>query len=228
MIKTVAGNQTHKIWMSWNITTLLLVVMLMIRCTSTHTTQNSYDEYYPTEPLQAEKQYTEPVVQHETHNFAQGNFPLGIGTKFNLAMAENPKEESSASNLYDNYIQPLRRGKILSRTPVEMNYSIMPDKGEAFFHPGGLDTGSIKSSYSFQVGMSRHVYEVSDFLSADFWLAKGKYNPNKKRYTYRNDEPQLNPFSDPVEDDDSFLSEPYIPEYTGTVLLPEFSSVPTE
>jgi hypothetical protein len=212
MKKIVVGNQAIGVLTCFNVFVSMIVLLPVVQCTSTQTAQHTVEEYYPTTPLQNKQPFTEPVAQNGTHNFAQGNLPFGIGTRFNVAMAENPKVESTASNLYNDYIQPLRRGKILSRTPVEMNYSIMPDKGEAFYHKGGLDTGSIKSSYSFQIGMSRHVYKASDFLNADFWLANGKYNPNKQRYTYRNDEPQVNPFRDVVEEDEFDLQE-----YTGTV-----------
>lgn len=221
MKKTVVENQTVSICNFLWIAGIMVLLLPMVQCTSTQTANHSIDEYYPTKPLQDERPFSEPVTQHETHNFAQGNLPLGIGTRLNVAMSESPNTESSASNLYHDYIQPMRRGKILTRTPMELNYSIMPSSGEAFYHKGGLDTGDIKSSYDFQIGMSRHVYEASDFLTADFWLAKGKYNPNKKRYTYQNDQPQLNPFRDTSEDGMDIM----IPEYSGTVLAPEFRAV---
>ncbi len=179
-----------------SIASLGLIISSLTGCKTTETAQQTIDSYYAPGTTYENRPISNPPVENRTHNFARGNLPLGIGAKLNLTMSESPEpaESSGASNFFDKNIKPLRRGKLLSRTPMQMNYAIMPDSGEAFYHSGGLDNGSIKSNYDFQIGMSRHVYKASDFLNADFWLAKGKYNPNKAKKNYRNDPAELNPY----------------------------------
>lgn len=190
---------------NWRPVLMSVSLYFLIGCTSTQTAHHNLNHYYPSAAY-TNRPISNPAVNKETHNFAKGNFPLGIGTKLDVAVSENPVSGNTAVDFYNDTIKPLRHGKILSRTPVEMNYSIMPSSGEAFFHRGGLDNGTIKSSYSFQIGMSRHVYKASDFFNTDFWLAKGKYNPNKVEYTYK-DGSELNPFRDIEEIDSTPLQD---------------------
>lgn len=104
----------------------------------------------------------------------EGSLPLGLGARFDFFVSNTADQ---LSEVYDVVIKPVRHGKLFGESPYTMNYSILPDSGEAFHHDGGIDTEPLKSNYKIQAGMSRKFHDFKDFLSADFWLAKGRHNP---------------------------------------------------
>lgn len=126
-----------------------------------------------------------PVLEGQGKNRQQpsfeGRLPLGIGTRFDLFIADTA---SGMSDFYSSYIEPYRSGKLFSRQPYALDYSILPRKGAAFQSRGSMiESVTIKSDYKFQIGMSRNFRELSDFLNPNFWLARGKFctaPPNKE------------------------------------------------
>lgn len=101
--------------------------------------------------------------------------PFGIGGRFDLILSNAAQ---NASDFYDSYIQPLRKGKIFSQQPYQIDYVILPKRGEAFDSGKTIDGFSLRSDYKFQIGMSRQFKDFSDFLEPDFWLAEGEFAPS--------------------------------------------------
>ncbi|MBN2326846.1 MAG: hypothetical protein JXR73_06805 [Candidatus Omnitrophica bacterium] len=113
------------------------------------------------------------VLQKQSHPF-EGRLPLGIGARIDLFISD---AASGVSEIYESYLKPLRKGKIFTRRPYELDYSILPKKGEAFNHKASpLDSVSIRSDYKVQIGISRKFRHLTDFLKADFWLAHDEYS----------------------------------------------------
>lgn len=103
----------------------------------------------------------------------EGRLPLGIGTRFDLFVAD---AAYGMSDFYHSYLEPLRKGKVFGRQPYALDYSILPKKGEAFQNKTSIiDSLSFKSDYKFQIGISRNFVRLSDFLNPNFWLAKGRF-----------------------------------------------------
>lgn len=182
---------------TWIAIALLLFLPLLLQsCASTdHSTSI-------TSPATLE-QPNRPLNKHEIHeapaHFTAGNLPLGIGAKFDFFVTDSAE---SVQEVYSSVIRPIRSGKIMSRTPVALDYSIFPSSGAAFEHDGGLDNKTIKSNYKFQVGMSRKFNRFTDLFTTDFWLAKGEFNPSSQK-AYVNTDDQVKLFD---EEDHLILS----------------------
>ncbi len=105
-----------------------------------------------------------------------GRLPLGIGARFDLFVADTA---SGMADFYNSYLEPLRRGKLFERQPYQLDYSLLPKKGEAFQNSSKsslLNSVSIKSDYKLQIGISREFISISDFFKPAFWLGQGKYS----------------------------------------------------
>ena len=105
-----------------------------------------------------------------------GRLPLGIGARFDLFIAD---AASGMADFYNSYLGPLRKGKLFERQPYQLDYSLLPKKGEAFQNSPKsslLNSVSIKSDYKLQIGISREFIRISDFFKPAFWLGQGKYS----------------------------------------------------
>lgn len=118
----------------------------------------------------------------------EGRLPLGIGARFDLFVAD---AASGMADFYNSYLGPLRRGKLFERQPYQLDYSLLPKKGEAFQNSSKsslLNSVSIKSDYKLQIGISREFISISDFFKPAFWLGQGKYSssdaPHKPEMTF--------------------------------------------
>ncbi|MGC9326363.1 MAG: hypothetical protein ACP5I1_01895, partial [Candidatus Hinthialibacter sp.] len=113
------------------------------------------------------------ALQKQSHPF-EGRLPLGFGARIDLFISD---AASGVSEMYESYFKPLRKGKLFTRRPYELDYSILPKKGEAFHHKElPLNSITFKSDYKLQIGISRKFRHVTDFLKVDFWLARDPYS----------------------------------------------------
>ena len=119
---------------------------------------------------------------HGIRNSIAANFPLGIGARMDFFLSETSDQVSS---VYNSYIKPYRKGKIFHQKPYELDYSILPKKGESFNQTNPLNNVTIRSDYDFRIGMSRRFQHFSDFLKPDFFMAKGRYSPTSEDDTSR-------------------------------------------
>jgi len=105
----------------------------------------------------------------------ESNLPLGIGARIDLFVSDRAQD---INDLYQSYLRPIQKGKIFNHQPYQLDYSILPKKGEAFEEKGSLlNSMSIKSDYTIQIGMSRRFDEFTDFLNPSFWLGRGRFAP---------------------------------------------------
>ncbi|MFB3789072.1 MAG: hypothetical protein ACE15F_22150 [bacterium] len=105
----------------------------------------------------------------------ESNLPLGIGARIDLFVSDRAED---INDLYQSYVRPIQKGKIFNRRPYQLDYSILPKKGEAFEEKGSLlNSLSIKSDYAIQIGMSRRFSDFSDFLKPSFWLGLDRFAP---------------------------------------------------
>ena len=110
----------------------------------------------------------------QTAPLSGGNFPLGITGRFDLFVSDTAEQ---VAEVYDTVIRPIQKGKLFQRQPYEIDYAILPERGDVFKHDGRLGSPSIESNYEFRLGMVRQFSNFSDFLTTDFWMAKGQYGP---------------------------------------------------
>lgn len=107
--------------------------------------------------------------------YFESNLPLGIGARVDLFVSNRADD---LTDLYQSYIRPIQKGKIFYQRPYQLDYSILPKKGEAFEEKGSLlNSLSIRSDYAIQIGMSRRFGELSDFLKPSFWLGLDQFAP---------------------------------------------------
>ncbi len=120
---------------------------------------------------------------------SRSSLPLGIGAQFDLFTSN---AASDVTTFYNTIIRPVRSGKFFSRQPYVVDYGILPDDGDVIDFQDNQNQVNIQSNYQLRLGMSRKFNHFSDFLKADFWLAKGQYSPSYKKNIPT---PEVDPFS---------------------------------
>ncbi len=137
------------------------------------TRDSGFDEYDYSHPYVPTKE-----VAFHAQPF-EGTLPLGIGARFDFLVSNAASE---VSDFYSSYIEPYRKGKIFNRQPYQLDYSILPRRGEAFQKKNSIfDSVSFKSDYKLQIGVSRNFISLSDFLKPGFWLGTGRYSTSTTR-----------------------------------------------
>ena len=184
-------------------------MLSLLGCTTTNKPFSSFD----TLPAPTQPGIHQPSSSQDysgIRNSFAANLPLGIGTRIDFFLSEASDQVSS---VYNSYVKPYRKGKIFREKPYELNYSILPKKGESFNLHSPLNNVTIRSDYDFRIGMSRRFKNFSDFLNPDFFLAKGRFSPEF------NDEP-LDTATEPTETDNrtSDSTLPDLPKNSDTII----------
>ncbi len=96
-----------------------------------------------------------------------GNLPLGIGARIDIFVRDTAEH---ASNVYNSFLRPLRAGKVFRQRPYEIDYAILPKRGDVYSYKNKMGELSIRSDYEFRLGVTRRFHKFSDFLTSKFWL----------------------------------------------------------
>ena len=160
----------------------VIIVSCLGGCASSPVTQSDPPTLALANPPHPSNLNTNQEIEHHETAF-KGQLPLGFGAKLDLFVSDTADQLSEA---YKSVIIPLRKGKLFSRKAYEVEYSILPKKGDDYSYKSKTDSYRFRSDYDFRIGMSRRFHQFADFLKGDFWLAKGKYSPSSPvRANYR-------------------------------------------
>lgn len=161
----------------WILIWMCPVVYLLSGCQTTEVASPKRSSYEsgPTQ-INSHQPLTHQQIQ-DSHNPFAGRLPLGIGARLDVFFSET---SDNVSSFYASYLQPIRRGRLFGQQPFQLDYSILPKKGESFDQTAPLSNVSLRSDYDLRIGVTRRFQNLTDFFDMDFLLARGKYSPTSK------------------------------------------------
>ncbi len=148
------------------------ILLLCVGCATSPTTRTPQMQDYAADVHENRPVSTDKEIKRQNEHFA-GNLPLGIGAKLDFFVADTAE---NAANFYKAVLRPLRSGKVFRDQAYEIDYAILPSKGDVFNHRNRTSEVSIRSDYKFRVGITRKFHRFSDFLTPDFWTTTDTAN----------------------------------------------------